>query len=166
MVSQRELWNRLTTLLDAASVAVSGCGEPVEHVGIVHGTPVWDECCEGFLYIRILQTTPTNEFPNAFAAPTNCDLQLVMQAEMGILRCAPVMDDNGNAPSASAQTAFVKTVVRDKSILYNVILDHQPDWANYPPVITTWSPLEIEGGCGGGAWQFYLDVVLCDCGPV
>lgn len=165
MAGQRELWSRLTTLLDAVSVAVSGCGAPVAYASVVHGTPVWDECCEGFLYVGVERTTPTDTFPGASTAPTNCDIDLAVTVSIGILRCAPVMDSNGNAPSADELTAFTKEMIRDKSIIYNVLVSHDPDWAHYPSVIDSWSPLEIQGGCGGGAWRFYIDAALCECGP-
>lgn len=165
MSHPREEWNRLTTLLDAAAVAVSGCGVPVGRVGAVHGAVVWDECCEGFLFIRVVNTSLTTAFPQASQVPTNCSSTLATLVELGILRCAPVLDNNGLAPSAQAQSDFAREMIRDKSILYDVLMSHNPDWSNFPIVITSWTPLDIEGGCGGGAWQFYIDVALCPCGP-
>lgn len=165
MANPREEWSRLNTLLDTAAVAVSGCGYPVSRIGVVHGEVVWDECCEGYLYIRVMQNTRANPFPQASTAPTTCSLIPTAQVELGILRCAPVMDDNGVAPSAAEQSEFAQTAIRDKSILYHVLMSHYPDWAKFPVVIDKWTPLNIQGGCGGGAWQFYIDVALCPCGP-
>lgn len=165
VASSLEIWNRLTTLLNVAVVAVSGCGVPVGRSGIVHGEAVWDECCEGYLYLRVVQTNPMDPFPSPTQAMTNCPIQLGSLIEIGILRCAPMMDHNGRAPSAAAQTAFAKEIIVDKSILYDVLISHDPDWSNFPIVITSWTPLDIQGDCGGGAWQFYLNVVLCPCGP-
>lgn len=165
MTHPREEWNRLNTLLDTAAVAVSGCGYPVSRVGIVHGTPVWDECCEGYLYARVVRNSLSNPFPQESTSPTQCSLIPTAQAELGILRCAPVISDNGVPPSAQEQSDFAKAMIRDKSILFHVLLDHHPDWSNFPVVIAGWTPLDIQGGCGGGAWQFYVDVLLCPCGP-
>lgn len=164
-MNEREEWNRLTAILDAAAVAVSGCGAPVGRVGVVHGEVVWDECCEGYLFIRVVNTNTSDSFPSASQTPTNCALNLATLVEIGIIRCAPMIDDNGYPPTAEQQSEFAKTVIRDKSILFHVIKNHKPDWANFPVVMAGWNPLPIQGGCGGGAWQFYIDVVLCECGP-
>ncbi len=166
MANPREEWNRLDVLLETATAAVSGCGVPVGRSGVVHGNVVWDECCEGYLFIRVVRTNVANPFPTATQTPSDCTLELATLVEMGILRCAPVMDDNGNPPSAQAQSDFAEEVIRDKSILFHVITNHNPDWAHYPTVIDSWNPLGIEGGCGGGAWQFFVDVALCPCGPI
>lgn len=165
MSNNREEWNRLTLILNAASIAVSGCGVPVDKTGIVHGAIVWDECCEGYLFLRVIQTNVTNPFPQPSETPTTCVRILGTQVEIGILRCAPMMDDNGNPPSDAVQSAFAYEMIVDKSILYNVLVNHNPDWAAYPLVIGSWNPLDIEGGCGGGTWSFWIDVTLCDCGP-
>lgn len=165
MSHPREEWSRLTTLLDTAAVAVSGCGVPTTRVGVVHGDLVWDECCSGYLFTRVVRTTVGTSFPQPSQDPRNCPKIPTTLVELGILRCAPVIDDNGNPPSAEEQSDFAKAMIVDKSILYNVIINHKPSWASFPLVIENWVPLSIEGGCGGGAWQFYMDVVLCECGP-
>lgn len=165
MANNREEWNRLTIILDAATVAVSGCGVPVAKSGIVHGEVMWDECCEGYLFMRVVQTDLVEQFPQASQPVTRCTQSLASLVELGILRCAPMVDDNGNPPSDAEQQEFAYDTIVDKSILYNVLRNHNPDWANYPVVITSWVPLGPEGGCGGGAWQFWIDIVLCPCGP-
>jgi hypothetical protein len=165
MVISCELSRQLTTLLDTAVVAVSGCGVPVNLYGIVHGDVVWDDCCEGYLFVRVVRTNVVDTFPQPTQVPTDCVLKLATLVELGILRCAPMMDSNGNPPSVEAQTEFALDMIRDKSIIFNLIKNYNPDCANYPAVIDSWNPLPISGGCGGGAWQFFINVVLCQCGP-
>lgn len=162
---ERELWNQLTTILNTAVFAVSGCGVPVSKIAIVNGNLAWDECCEGYLFMRIVRTDVVDPFPQAAQTPSICAATLGTLVELGILRCAPMMDDNGNLPSDAVQSAFALEIIIDKSILFHVIRDYNPAWSNYPLAISGWTPMGPEGGCGGGAWQFWINAVLCPCGP-
>jgi hypothetical protein len=162
------LWSRLTLLLDTASEAVSGCGYPVSSQAVEIGDLAWSDCCdEGHLYIRVVRMNAVSPFPQATLAPSNCALEMSALVELGILRCVGNLEDgSGYAVSPAERTLDSLQNARDASILFNVLKSATPDWANHPLVIEQWVPLGPQGGCAGGAWQFHMDVALCECGHV
>lgn len=163
--TQRELWNRLTVILETAVTTVSGCGYPVDSSAVEYGEISWDDCCdEGHAFIRVVRMNVTNPFPQATLAPVNCHMEVGALVELGILRCVANLDAEARAPSASEREADSLQITRDASILFNVIHGLGDDVGNFPPVIDHWEPLGPEGACAGGAWQFWIDVALCECG--
>lgn len=162
----RDLNSRLELLLELTSAAASGCGVPVGYTVVETGDFAWDDCCDdGYAYIKVDRIQPTMNFPQPTLVPANCRHELSVQVELGILRCYPNFDSTGETgPSPETRTAHSLAVNRDAAIIYNVLTAHNPDWSNYPITIDTWRPAGPQGGCGGGAWFFYLDACLPTCG--
>lgn len=173
MADSRELWNRLEILLELAAVAVSGCGDPVSSWSVEYDDQVMDECdCEnstGHLFARVARIYPSgtngSRFPQPSLAPNNCPVQLAADVDLGIYRCVANLDDNGAGPTPRRRAEDALRIARDASVLYNVLLAHNPVWANFPVVIRQWTPIESQGSCAGGKWSVSLDVDLCVCGP-
>src|SRR5262245_23066536 len=80
------------------------CGEsnltnPVALAVIPPGNTVaWDQCCDGELWVRLVSLVGSP----ALSQPRRQPCQAIYQAriEVGVIRCAHVIDDSGAAPSA------------------------------------------------------------------
>lgn len=166
MANPRETWARMQTILDEVGDALADAGYPVSITTVEPGPVAWDYCCgDGHLYIRLVRVHPSNPFPQQSLEPRNCDLVMAAQIEVGVLRCAPTMDPQGNSPKPEEVTATADQIVADMSIVYSVLKSHVPVWANFPPVLDNWQPLGPEGGCAGGAWTAWIDVAICPPTP-
>lgn len=161
----RETWNRLNTILDEVVDALDIAGQPVGGQTIEPASPAGlDYCCphddsdtSGHAYIRIVRAHMVSPFPQQSLDPTNCR-NIGVLVEVGVLRCAQTMDSTGAPPPPEEITALAEIVVADMSIMYCVLAGHTPDYANFPLVLDTYTSIEVEGGCAGGVWQFWMDV--------
>lgn len=167
MSSPRETWNRLNTILDEVVEALDIAGqkvrsqtiEPASPAGLDHCCPNTDSDEDGHAYIRIVRAHVTSPFPQQSLQPTVCrDVGVLV--EVGVLRCAQTMDATGAPPTPEEITELAQLVVADMSIMYCVLAGHTPDYANFPLAIDTYTPIEVEGGCAGGVWQFWMDVAV------
>lgn len=174
MADSRELWNRLEILLETAVVAASGCGVPVSSSAIEYDEQVMDECdCSsgtGHAFIRVNRIFPTAtrnaSFPQQALQPSNCPVPLAAEIRLGIWRCVANLDNNSRGPSPDQRTEDSRMLLTDASLLYSVLMSHNPVWSNFPVVIRDWTQLPMqEGACSGGFWTAFIDVDLCTCGP-
>ena len=106
----------LQELLNCACDALENgiCGEPTvcgcpcrQFIGI--GPVVWDReaCCDdGQLSVTVDRLYPVDTFPNQSNRVNLCRIPLAADITVTLLRCFPVMDEHGNAPTPDAlQTA-------------------------------------------------------------
>jgi hypothetical protein len=164
----RETWNRLTTILEEVVDALDIYGQPVTTSTVEPASPAGlDYCCPhdeqetgGHAYIRIVRGHMVEPFPQQSTNPTNCK-KIGFLVEVGVLRCSPTMDSEGTPPPPEEVTDLADLVVRDMSIMHSVLASHTPDYALFPLVLDTYTPVEVEGGCAGGTWQFWMDAAIC-----
>ena len=123
------------------------------------GSVAWDECCDGQTWVRVTSLVPD--------PPTDqrCSVDWWDAGiEVGVLRCASVVDDRGNAPSASRLTAEAQSTARD---MWNLAEAIRCYFADVPTVVHvdlgTWTPLGAEGGCVGGTWTATVRLAACAC---
>jgi hypothetical protein len=162
MVRPRETWNRLNTILDDVVGALNLYGTPVSSQTIEIGEPTWDYCCDfGHAYIRIIRINAVNPFPQQTLEVRPCPSDMGALIGVGVLRCASTLDINGNPPTPEVITDEAELNTSDMSIVYSVLVNHNPDWANNLVVLDTWNPLTPEGGCSGGEWQAWIDIAIC-----
>lgn len=123
----------------------------------------WDDCCDGQMWVRVVSVTPayqTSRSGNVASAcaPVRWDVVL----GLGILRCAAVLDDDGNAPTAKAISADAATMVSDMGALADAVICHEHlDLERV--VLGAWSPQGPQGGCHGGEWSVTARVLVCGC---
>jgi hypothetical protein len=164
----RETFNRLTTILDEVVDALDAYDQPVGSQTIEPSSPAGlDHCCPnddsetgGHAYIRVVRMHMVNPFPQQTLDPTQCR-NIGALVEVGVFRCAQTMDEAGSPPPDEQITALAELVTADMSIMYSVLSSHTPDYALYPLVLDTYTSIEVEGGCAGGVWQFWMDVAVC-----
>lgn len=159
----------LTCAADALKEAGRECGRQLLVPGDV---PAWDECCEGFLYVRLITMFPTAgqtaPFPTLDTRPGNCKPNLMgSQLGIGVLRCAAVLDSNGNAPSAEVLTAEARGMTMDASIVLSAIKCCIGDMVETHDLVEqvllgSWLPLGPET-CTGGEWTLTVGHGTCGC---
>lgn len=159
-------------VLDKAKVALAD--NPTGRVELTPGIqPAWDDCCEGQLYLRIIEIFPTmgkeSPFPRIDAsqrgaAGSACTIHaLAIHLGLGILRCAAVVQKDG-APTDVQVSADASQMVDDMDTLLDVIICQVPGVTGVMQTkLDRWVPLGPEGGCAGGEWSFYIAVDPCLC---
>jgi hypothetical protein len=161
----------LTCAEDALHAKDRDCGRVLLVPGAL---PAWDECCDGFLFVRLITMFPTMgqgvPFPNPDTRPGNCKpVMMASQLGVGVLRCASVIDDNGTAPPAATLTAEALGMTADASILLSAIkccvadmVDDEESWVEQV-VLGSWLPQGPDGGCVGGEWTLTVAHGSCGC---
>lgn len=117
-----------------------------------------DDCCNGQVWSRLVSLAPMPSNDPARRPGTNpCAVpELLLTAELGIVRCAATVNDHGEAPSARQITADGEQSVDDMSALLGVLRCTD----NLRSLIS-WTPTGPEGGCHGGYWTYTMRVPNC-----
>lgn len=151
------LKDTMQALLDCAEQALIDAGRPAQSV--VRLEPgveaVWDECCDGYLYVQLRTATPKD--PRG-----NCGVTLFTSSLfVGILRCAATLNDNMQYPEAEVLNGEARTIADDLETILNAI--NCCFGQNRSVRVQVWTALS-QGDCSGGEWQ--VDVtseVPCGC---
>lgn len=164
-MTPRETASQLTGLLAETVAALDAAGNPVDTSAIHTGEIAWSDCCDlGHAYIRLVRIGVVphgSSFPNVAVTAANCPAEPAALVELGVLRCWPTLDNSGNAPAPEEENEASLLAIQDMSVIYSVLTDYDPPWAQQPVAIDTWAPLGPSGACAGGAWQFWLSVAIC-----
>lgn len=141
---------------EVLTVAQRYLSNPVRHVVISPGSEtVWDDCCGGTLYVRLVAVTPVTQ-PNA-ALGTCALLGWTVTLALGTVRCASALDSQGRAPRDKDLTEDALYLTQDAADLGQMLMC-ETNAAN-----VSWAPYGPEGGCMSGEWQFDLRVGACAC---
>lgn len=118
--------------------------------------PPGDDCCAGIAWVRVATVIPTDGDGNAYrvmlnspAGPWGHSIFL----EAGVLRCTPVLDEQGNPPPDCDYTAAALLAASDRQALRMALICDLP--ANIiaagadGQIPGNWTPIDA-GGCGGG----------------
>lgn len=165
------VWTRAEALLACLETVLSKYDAEACRTFIAPGgPPSWDVCCDcetgdGQAWVQIASVTPTDDFPIPQSGPMRCPPSgFAALLNIGILRCAAVLDDQGRAPSSERLTADAAKVQRDRAIVAETLrccyLD-DADPGTY--VIGSWTPLGPQGGCVGGQTSLTAAVPACRC---
>lgn len=133
-------------MMNRALAALEACptSEPIESSYCVIGELVWDECC-GILVGVPLRTFKTQVFPQQVTDVTNCDSSLLaVEIAIVLLRCAPVVDAQGNIPPVEESSAAYAAAANDAAVIFNEMMAAMPEgWerANLE------QSFDVEGGC-------------------
>lgn len=158
-------------VLDTALQALTDCNrEPITTAYVGAGVPSWDDCC-GTLVVTPEQVFLSQTFPAPFADRVICDDGYVaVTLSVLLVRCAPVVDDRGRAPSAAAMNAAYQALLEDAAVIQNAMMLPLPDdeWMRTTP---TQSFVGAQGGCIGVETRFTLGVpqsqwLVCCSEPV
>lgn len=134
--------------------------------GLYPGVAVsWEGCGEcgngacGMGYVRPGRVFPYATFPSA-VLDASCVKPIAYQFEVGVLRCFPTMNDQGEFPPAEEITEVTNKVTQDAWALHRAIRCCKDDDFRGTVTIQEWTPIGPAGGCVGGFWTIYVDPFL------
>lgn len=155
----------MTDMLACASTSLE---PPVDRAVLAPGGSVsWDACECGQVWVRLIGLVPSASSQVRSSAFLPCGVTIwVVTLGVGVLRCAAVLDESGNAPSPAALSADTLQETADLAALSAAI---QCCMTASPHVehlsMLRWSPLGPDGGCLGGEFQFNVLMDNCLCVP-
>lgn len=160
-------WSDLTELASCLCQALTDRGRPDTcFCGVIGGAIVpLDYCatCEekcGMAWVRLVSVEEA-QFgitENATGLGGNpCAAPLQATIEVGVTRCAPTMDDNGEPPTMADQLAAAEGQTADMmAALYAIRCCYEPLG---DVVVGTWTPIGPDGVCMGGSWSITVTQV-------
>lgn len=118
----------------------------------------WDDCCNGQVWGRLVSISPLpTANPSRIPGLSGCAAPaFIATLELGIIRCAAVVDDQGRAPSDMAVSRDGEQSIEDMATLLGVLASLESTRS-----IVAWTPQGPEGGCHGGYWTFTVSVPNC-----
>lgn len=146
----------LQALLDTVT---SGLTQRVGRAVIAPGGEVaWDDCCDGQAHVRVINIEARYPTERAMCDVASWGVTL----GVGVIRCAAVLDDDGNAPAPHQITADARQMTRDMHEVAQALTCN-----DFPGLdrmrLDTWSPQGPMGGCHGGEWTATATVLACGC---
>jgi hypothetical protein len=151
-----------SAMLTCVCEALTEMGQgPTCWCGLWPGAEVaWDYCGEcsddgkcGMAYIRQDIAFPYSSFPFA-DSDTSCKRPIAYRFEIGVIRCMPVMNEEGELPSVDEVMATTLGMMADQHALLCAIRECKGTGL---VAIEGWTPFGPESGCVGGAWAIYVD---------
>lgn len=139
--------------------------EPVGRALVMPGnTVVWDDCCDGQLWVRIVSLVGSSAMSTPAKQP--CVPLYQCRVGIGVVRCAHTVDDHGMAPTPAEMTADSFATYQDS---LDVIQAVNCCFAEQEIVqtlrIEQWLPVGPQGGCVGGEVSITFNVNLCQPCP-
>lgn len=115
-----------------------------------------DDCCNGIAWVRVVNIVPTNGDGEPYRTMANAPTPVPGHSiflEFGVMRCTPILDEQGNAPDPAEYTAAALQAAADRQQMRLALLCDLPAdiiAINADGQIPgNWTPLDA-GGCGGG----------------
>lgn len=124
----------------------------------------WDPNCDGMVWVRLRNMEPASpSSPTRMAGTHACAVrEFLVEAELGIIRCAATINEHAEFPSGAQITADGVQSLQDMSELLGVLR-----CTRRVRSLSTWTPQGPEGGFHGGFWVFTFRVGNCiDCEEV
>lgn len=153
----------LHTLLEQA---VARLTTPVGLVVLSPGqSVVWDDCCNGQLWARIVNIQPWMSGTQGPKPNVQCyQMGWTISAAIGVIRCVHTVTEDGALPTDAELYHDFNALAVDMEDLSKALLC---DFAPLPEVerfqLQTWSPALVQAGCAGGEWSFIMQLGYCGC---
>ena len=135
-------------LLDTTAQALDDCGrEPISRAYVAAGEVAWDDCC-GMLVVAPERVFRSQTFPSQASDEEICFGGFIAVDYVVLLvRCVPVVTNDGRAPSAAALQAAYDELLGDAAVVFNAVASDMPDyWVRTSPAQ---SFVGANGGCIG-----------------
>ena len=120
--------------------------EPLVQSYVGLGEIAWDNCC-GTLVVAPERIYRSVEFPNENLDEENCYAgELTLNLLVLLVRCVPVLDERGRAPSPQALDDAHRAFLRDAAVVWQTVAacDLPEDWERTGVAQTF---VGAEGGC-------------------
>lgn len=128
--------------------------------GVWPGSEVpWDHCGEcdggscGTAYVQVTNAFVSSEFPFP-DTEGRCYAPMAYELTVGVVRCIPVADEEGNLPSSGEILSSFLTNLDDQQAVWKAIQCCMGKDVTH--TLGSWEPLGPQGGCVGG--QFTVTV--------
>lgn len=153
--------NLIGMLNGLATVAAEAVTPTPGRVGLVPGEPpAWDNCCEhgGQLWVRLVNVTPPpGNDPSRLPGMDPCAVSdFIATVELGIVRCAHVLNSQGQPPRVDQVTGDAEQGIRDMADLLGVLR-----CSGIVRSLGSWTPQGPQGGCFSGFWSFTVRLDNC-----
>ena len=134
-------------LLATVQAALVDCDrDPINRAYVAAGQIAWDDCC-GMLVVAPERIFKSARFPEQNANEELCwGGYLAVDFLVLLVRCVPVVDDRGRAPSAAALQAAYAELIEDAAVVYNAVIGPLP-YAEWERALPTQTFVGAEGGC-------------------
>jgi hypothetical protein len=144
--SSQSVSNWLLCLIDEALVQAGR--DPINRAYVAAGQIAWDDCC-GMLVVGPERVFRSVEFPSEATGPEYCDKgELTLDLVAVLVRCVPVVNDRGQAPTGQALNEAYTSIMEDAAVVWNAIdcAELPLDWmrANLSQTF-----VGAQGGCIG-----------------
>lgn len=148
----------LCSTLQTAGVETCFCG-------LYPGASVAADFCScngggscGMAWVRLSSVFPSSKaFPLPDNGAADCGTVLAAVLEVGIYRCRPVPDSQGNMDPAALASAAL-TQAADAIYMHRAIACCDPI-RRRPHALGTYLPAADSGGCGGGTWPVTVQLI-------
>lgn len=116
---------------------------------VLPGSSIAFDYCDqgGMAWSRLVSIDPV------FTPTGGCAVEFDITAEVGILRCAPGLDEEGNLPSDVEQLAASMLQNFDMGIMHKVLTCCSTPESMSFQQMGSFTPIGPEGGCLGGVWS-------------
>lgn len=146
------LWNTAEEIRACVcdALATEGtCGCPCRTCVIV-GTPAFDDCCDGQLTVSLQRLYVHDNFPNRLQTPVFCAAPLAAEYLITYIRCAPVVKDDGRAPTCDELSASALSIYTDLYVVERALICClQAAKRRRKFVMADASTISPQGGCQG-----------------
>lgn len=147
-----------------AELEATPSGAPAR-AGVLHGSVVADDCCDGMEWVRWTSMFLTGSFPDADSRPVaDCAMVLVTVYEVGVLRCVPTVKQVGPSavrlPTAAELQASALEMAIDAAAILRAVCAVASTWGrDRRAVLGTVEPVETSGDCGGSQMTLTVELV-------
>ena len=144
--SPQSVSNWLLCLIDEALVQAGR--DTINRAYVAAGQIAWDDCC-GMLVVGPERVYRSVQFPSEANGPEYCDKgDLTLDLVVVLVRCVPVVNDRGQAPSSKDLNDSYQSLLEDAAIVWNTIdcADLPSDWQR---ANLSQSFVGAQGGCIG-----------------
>lgn len=149
----QEILGCICAALDSDSECLCPCNKFV-----AHGQVTYDFCCPGQLWVAVDRLFVYDNFPQASSGPVTCTPALGAEMSVGLLRCAPTLNEAGKPPTAEQLDAASQTALREGMIVLSslicCLIENGPRARRFS--IGGQSPL--SGGCLGSITRFSVEL--------
>ena len=144
-------------LTDAGGPKTCFCGIiPGDNVAFDYCAPCSGDTC-GMAWVRLAGVVPMQNMSFGYVTPNRCAPVLMGVFEVGVLRCAPTMTEDGNPPTMAQQLDAATLQASDMAASGRAA---GCCFGNEREVtLGGWAPIGPQGGCLGGAWTVSIGEV-------
>jgi len=128
---------------------------PAEGVRIIPGAvvvmpdPEGDEC-QRMAWIRLVDSSPTRDFPNPDPSAVACGSDFMVNLEVGAVFCSPIVGADGESQVASADW---RETAREQMAYMAALRRAITCIEGLDKALGSYFPVGPAGGLTGGAWQ-------------